>query len=219
MKDGQSSSPQVNAFHEVQHFSQFLCSQVLSSLFHVIWKKRGLLRGIVTTRSVAELIDPLGEKVDSGIGLSYRPASPCTHVAWWADTTISCRSWLYHPSKGLWIRLLVINAGFTACFKICTKSHALAKTIRGFANFDQNIANSPPKDMRNNVYAKYSKHKISGRRTRITESGSKLSYMETNHICRMKLKCLTLSCPSPWSTCHILHRSMNTSNRPVLTSR
>jgi hypothetical protein len=58
-----------------------------------------------------------------------------------------------------------------------------AKTIlRGFANFDQNIANSPPKDMRNKVYAKYSKHKISGRRTRITESGRKLSYMETNHI-------------------------------------
>jgi len=91
------------------------------------FEKRGLLRGIVTTRSVAGFKDPwLGDKVNSGIGLSYRPAS---HVAWRAYTTILRRSWLYHPSQGLWIRLLVINAGFTACFKISAKSHASAKTI------------------------------------------------------------------------------------------
>jgi hypothetical protein len=41
---------------------------------------------------VAEFIDPsLGNKVNSGIGLSYRPASPCI-LAWRAGTTNLCLS-------------------------------------------------------------------------------------------------------------------------------
>ncbi len=45
---------------------------------------------------LAKFIDPwLGDKVNSGIGLSYRAASPAHLV---------CRSWLYLPSQGLWIR-------------------------------------------------------------------------------------------------------------------
>ncbi len=36
----------------------------------------------------------LGDKANSDIGLSYRPAS---HVAWRAGTTTLCRSWLYPP--------------------------------------------------------------------------------------------------------------------------
>ncbi len=42
--------------------------------------------------TVAQFTDPwLGDKVNSGIGLSYRPSS---HVAWHADTTSLCWSWL-----------------------------------------------------------------------------------------------------------------------------
>jgi hypothetical protein len=52
-------------------------------------------------RAVAEFIDPwLRDKVNSGIGLSYRPAS---HVAW---------SWLHPPVRDLWIRLLVVLTGW-----------------------------------------------------------------------------------------------------------
>jgi hypothetical protein len=54
-------------------------------------------------RAVAEFIDPrLGDKVNSGIGFSYRPSSPCSlaacrtgppvHVAWRAGTTTLRRS-------------------------------------------------------------------------------------------------------------------------------
>jgi hypothetical protein len=46
-------------------------------------------------RTVAEFIDPwLGDKVNSGIGLSYRPSSH------------DFISWLYPPVRDLWIRLL-----------------------------------------------------------------------------------------------------------------
>ncbi len=38
-----------------------------------------------------------GDQVNSGLGLSYRPAN---HVAWHAGTTALCRSWLYPPGKG-----------------------------------------------------------------------------------------------------------------------
>ncbi len=38
-----------------------------------------------------------GDKVNSGIGLSYRPAVPC--IAWRASTTTQCRSWLYPPVR------------------------------------------------------------------------------------------------------------------------
>jgi hypothetical protein len=61
---------------------------------------------ISVPKPVAELIDPwLGHKVNSGIGSSYRPASPC--IAWRGGTTTLCRSWLYLPSQDLWIRLLL----------------------------------------------------------------------------------------------------------------
>ncbi len=54
---------------------------------------------------VAEVLDDwLGDKVNSGTGLSYWPAS---HVAWCAGTTTVCRSWLYPPVRDLWIRLQV----------------------------------------------------------------------------------------------------------------
>ena len=44
----------------------------------------------------------MGDKVNSYIRLSYRPAN---HVAWHAGTTTLCRSWLYPPVRSLWIRL------------------------------------------------------------------------------------------------------------------
>ncbi len=54
--------------------------------------------------AVAEFINPwLGVKVDSDIEFSYRPASPCYHVAWRAGTTTLCPSWLYPPSQGYWV--------------------------------------------------------------------------------------------------------------------
>jgi hypothetical protein len=50
-------------------------------------------RSIKTT--VAEFMDPdWGDKVNSGIGLSY----------WQANTTTLCRSQLYPPVRDLWIR-------------------------------------------------------------------------------------------------------------------
>ncbi len=56
-------------------------------------------------KSVAEFIDSWqGNKVNSGIGLSYRHA--WLH-GWRASTTTLCRSWLSTPVRGLWIRLLV----------------------------------------------------------------------------------------------------------------
>ncbi len=56
--------------------------------------------------TVAESIEPtLGDKVNSDIGLSYRPASPCS-LAGRYDNPI-CQSWLYLPSQDLWIWLLV----------------------------------------------------------------------------------------------------------------
>ncbi len=49
------------------------------------------------TYPVAEFIDLwLGDKVNSGIRLSYRPTN---HVAWCAGKTTFCRSWLYPPSQ------------------------------------------------------------------------------------------------------------------------
>ncbi len=55
--------------------------------------------------SVAEFINPwLGDKVNSGIGLSYRYDR--LH-SWRACTTTLCRSWLYLPVRDLWIRLQV----------------------------------------------------------------------------------------------------------------
>jgi hypothetical protein len=36
--------------------------------------------------------------------LSYRPATP-GYMGWWRDMTTLCRSWLYPPVMGLWIRL------------------------------------------------------------------------------------------------------------------
>ncbi len=54
---------------------------------------------------VAKIIDFwLGDKVNSGIGLLYRPNS---HVACGAGTTTLCRSWLYPPVRDLWIQLQV----------------------------------------------------------------------------------------------------------------
>jgi hypothetical protein len=48
--------------------------------------------------TIAEFIDPwLGDKVNSCIRLSYRPASPCI-LAGRGTTTLS-RSWLYLPSQ------------------------------------------------------------------------------------------------------------------------
>ncbi len=48
-------------------------------------------------RKGMKFIDPwLWDKVNSGIGLSYRPAS---HEAWRTGTTTLCRSWLYLPSQ------------------------------------------------------------------------------------------------------------------------
>jgi hypothetical protein len=44
----------------------------------------------------------LVDKVNSGIGLSYRQAR--LH-GWWASTTTLCWSWLYPPVRDLWIRL------------------------------------------------------------------------------------------------------------------
>jgi hypothetical protein len=57
------------------------------------------------------LVPDWGDKVDSGIGLSYRPAR-LEYVAWRSGTKIFCRSQLYnvrtvYPSQGLriWLRL------------------------------------------------------------------------------------------------------------------
>jgi hypothetical protein len=47
----------------------------------------------------------MGDIVDSGTGLSYRPASLFS-LAWRAGTTTICRSQLYSPNQGLWIWLL-----------------------------------------------------------------------------------------------------------------
>jgi hypothetical protein len=66
-----------------------------SHLDHRVW-----LAGMkyLCERPVAKFRDPwLGDKVDSGIGLSYR-AGPPTHVAWRTGMKTLCRSWLYpHP--------------------------------------------------------------------------------------------------------------------------
>ncbi len=49
-------------------------------------------------RTVAKFIVPdWGEKVNSGIGLTYRPAR---QPSWRAGTTTLCRSWLYPPQSG-----------------------------------------------------------------------------------------------------------------------
>ncbi len=45
----------------------------------------------------------LGDKVNSGTGLSYRPGQPCSPACRY-DSPI-CRSWLYPPVRDLWIRL------------------------------------------------------------------------------------------------------------------
>ncbi len=58
---------------------------------------------LMSSGVVAKFIDPwLGDKVNSGIGLSYRSAS---HVAWRTGSTALCRSWLYTPVRDLSIRL------------------------------------------------------------------------------------------------------------------
>ncbi len=48
----------------------------------------------------------LGDKVNSGIGLSYRQDR--LH-GWRVGTTTLCRSWLHPPVRDLWIRLLDIQ--------------------------------------------------------------------------------------------------------------
>jgi hypothetical protein len=53
--------------------------------------------------AVPEFIDPwLGDKVNSGIGLSHQHAR--LHD-WRAGTKTICRSWLYPPVRDLWIWL------------------------------------------------------------------------------------------------------------------
>ncbi len=49
----------------------------------------------------------LGDKVNSGIGLSYQHARL---LGWRTGTTTLCRSWLYSPVSDLGIRLLKTNA-------------------------------------------------------------------------------------------------------------
>jgi hypothetical protein len=59
------------------------------------WVSIGKVR---KTSSRMHFIDPwLGDKVNSGTGLSYRPAN---HVAWRAGTKTLRRSWLCPPSQG-----------------------------------------------------------------------------------------------------------------------
>jgi hypothetical protein len=56
---------------------------------------------------VAEFINPwLGDKVNFGIGLSYRHAR--LH-GWRAGTTTLFRSWLYPPVRDLWLRLQITD--------------------------------------------------------------------------------------------------------------
>ncbi len=57
-----------------------------------------------TGTPVVEFIDPwLGDKVNPGLGLSYRHAR--LH-GWRAGRSTLCRSWLYPPVRVLWIRQL-----------------------------------------------------------------------------------------------------------------
>ncbi len=57
---------------------------------------------------IAEFVDPwLGDKVNSGKGLSYWPTS---HVAWQAGTTAPCLSWLSPPVRDQWIWLQISNS-------------------------------------------------------------------------------------------------------------
>jgi len=65
--------------------------------------------------SKAEFIDPwLVDKVNSGISLSYRPAS---HVTWRAGTTTLCRIWLYPPVRDLQYGNTVTNEMETCCLR------------------------------------------------------------------------------------------------------
>ncbi len=58
---------------------------------------------IAAVPPVAEFIDPdWGQKVNSGIGMSFRPAR--LHGLTRAGTTTLCRSWLYPPVMDPWIR-------------------------------------------------------------------------------------------------------------------
>ncbi len=57
--------------------------------------------GLPAVKPVEEFIYPWrGVKVNSGIRLSYWPAS---HVVWRAGTTTLCRNWLYPTVRDLWI--------------------------------------------------------------------------------------------------------------------
>ncbi len=68
-------------------------------------------RSCALPNPVAEFIDPwLGDKVNSGMGLSYRHSK--LH-GWWAGTRNLCRSWLYSPVTDLWIRLQPFSESFT----------------------------------------------------------------------------------------------------------
>ncbi len=69
--------------------------------FLIFWV-RGLCSETVrlwrVQNAVAKFIVPgWGEKVDYGIGLSYRPAR--LHIDWQAGTTTLCRSQLYPPFR------------------------------------------------------------------------------------------------------------------------
>ncbi len=65
------------------------------------------------TLSVAEFINPwLEDKVNSGIGLSYRPTIPA-HGAWRAVTTVDNPMPELTLSEDLWIRLLIKTCTLT----------------------------------------------------------------------------------------------------------
>ncbi len=67
------------------------------------------LDGPYQKKPVAKFLVPeLGDIVDSGIGLSYRPAS----LYWRAGVTTLCRSQLYPPSQELWMWPLVRTKAF-----------------------------------------------------------------------------------------------------------
>ncbi len=85
-------------------------------------------------QSVAEFVDPWrGDKVNSGIGMSY---GQLAHVAWRAGTTTLCRSWPYLPSQDLWIRLLVLRKGiFNTGNRNRWVGTGVQRHQKGFVNF------------------------------------------------------------------------------------
>jgi hypothetical protein len=59
----------------------------------------------------------VGDKVDYGIGLAYRPASLCR--AWWAGTTTLCYCQLYPTSQGLRIGPLAFTFPWIEDYALC----------------------------------------------------------------------------------------------------